>query len=157
MSKFLLAITAFSVFFITGNARAGQDLVLIQDLPAITHVDVGIEGHTHGDLMAFEAAFSSSQGDGVMSGILITVDIPIGTNGHFFDRVSQIVFDFGGVDTIVIGGKSVYPGGRSEMLHNAEQVRPILGGTGRFIGARGQVSTTRRDQGHYEHHLRLVD
>ena len=159
MSKFLLAVTMFTVFSIC-KAYADQHLTLIQDLPVITHISVG-DGESlgaHGDLMAFEASFTSSQGEsGVMNGILITVDIPSDAGGYVFDRVAQIVFDFGGVDTIVVGGKTVYPGGRMEMLPNERQIRAIVGGTGRVIGAPGQVETTRYDKGHYEHQLLLMD
>ncbi len=77
--------------------------------------------------------------------------------GEFFDRVGNIVLDFGGIDTLVIGGHSVYVVGVGEMAVDAPQVRAITGGTGRFIGASGQVTTTRRDAGHYEHKIELVD
>jgi len=94
---------------------------------------------------------------GVISGILMTVEIPIGESGFFLDRVSQIVLDFGDIDTIVIAGKSVYPHGAHEMTIDVPQVRAVVGGTGRYVGARGQMSTTRRDQGLYEHSITLID
>jgi len=43
------------------------------------------------------------------------------------------------------------------MAQDAPQLRAVVGGTGRFIGARGQVLTTRRDAGHYEHSFTLLD
>jgi hypothetical protein len=91
-----------------------------------------------------------------MSGIIITVDIPE-SDGEFFDRVGNIALDFGGIDTLVVGGRSVYAIGDGEMVVDAPQVRAITGGTGRFIGARGQITTTRRDAGHYDHKIELVD
>jgi len=141
-----------------GSAQSDQTLTLVQDLPVITHVDVGSEGSTHGDIRAFEAVFRDENGaPGVISGILMTVEIPIGESGFFLDRVSQIVLDFGDIDTIVIAGKSVYPHGAHEMTIDVPQVRAVVGGTGRYVGARGQMSTTRRDQGHYEHSITLID
>ena len=40
--------------------------------------------------------------------------------------------------------------------HNA-QVRAVIGGTGRFLGARGQVTTIRAEDGHYDHTFELVE
>ena len=89
--------------------------------------------------------------------MLVTVEIPTRENGFSIDCISQIVIDFGGVDTIVIAGKSVYPYGADEMTIDLPQVRAVVGGTGHYIGARGQMLTTRRGQGHYEHNSTLID
>jgi opacity protein-like surface antigen len=141
-----------------GTAAAEQTFSIVQDLPAITHVDVGAEGSSHGDIMAFEAPFTADDGTtGIISGMVITVDIEIGDGGHFLDRIVQIVVDFGASDTLVIGGSTEYPSGEAEMAQDAPQLRAVVGGTGRFIGARGQVLTTRRDAGHYEHSFTLLD
>ncbi len=141
-----------------GTAAADQTFSIVQDLPAITHVDVGAEGSSHGDIMAFEAPFTAEDGTtGVMSGMLITLDIDLGDGVDFLDRIAQIVVDFGGADTLVIGGVAVYPAGTAEMAADAPQLRAVIGGTGRFIGARGEVLTTRRDAGHYEHSFILLD
>ncbi len=141
-----LAVISLVAMLSVGSAQSDQTLTLMQDLPIVTHIELGAEGSTHGDIRAFEAVFRDGNGaSGVISGMLVTVEIPIGENGLFIDRISQIVIDFGGVDTIVIAGKSVYPYGA------------VVGGTGRYIGARGQMLTTRRDQGHYEHSITLID
>ena len=155
-------LQAFLLIFasplVIADAKVSQIITILQDVPVITHVDVGTAGASHGDLMAFEAPFETESGEkGIMSGFLLTVDIPVGQGEYFHDRVAQIVFEFGGVDTIAVGGKSVYPDGRAEMQAHVQQVRPVIGGTGRFIGARGEIATTRRDQGHYEHIITLVD
>ena len=43
------------------------------------------------------------------------------------------------------------------MTIDLPQVRAVVGGTGHYIGARGQMLTTRRGQGHYEHNITLID
>jgi hypothetical protein len=107
--------------------------------------------------LAFEAGFTTEGGKtGIMSGIITTVSIPE-KEGEFFDRVGNIVLDFGGIDSLVVAGNSVYAVSAGEMVVDAPQVRAITGGTGRFIGARGQITTTRRDAGHYDHKIELVD
>jgi hypothetical protein len=37
------------------------------------------------------------------------------------------------------------------------QIRAVIGGTGKYIGARGQVTTTRNDDQTYEHRFELLD
>jgi len=154
---FATALALASLAF-AGTAAADQTFTILQDLPALTHVDVGLEGASHGDIMAFEAPFTTEDGStGVMSGMVITVDIAVGEGENFLDRIAQIVVDFGGSDTLVIGGIASYPTGEVIMAPDAPQLRAVIGGTGRFIGARGQVATTRRDAGHYEHSFTLLD
>lgn len=147
---FALSLTALS-------AHADTAFHIIQAQPKLVHIDVGTDGASHGDLMAFEATFTTEDGgSGILSGILITVDIPEG-DGVFFDRIGNIALDFGGVDSLVVGGHSTYAAGVGEMAVDLPQVRAIIGGTGRFIGARGQMTTTRRVAGHYDHTIELVD
>jgi len=155
MKLILSAVFALSVTAL--SAHADTAFHIIQAQPKLVHIDVGTDGASHGDLMAFEATFTTEDGgSGILSGILITVDIPEG-DGVFFDRIGNIALDFGGVDSLVVGGHSTYVAGVGEMAVDLPQVRAIIGGTGRFIGARGQMTTTRRDAGHYDHKIELVD
>jgi len=139
-------------------ASADQTFSILQELPALTQVDIGAQGSSHGDVLAFEAPFTADDGaSGEMHGIIITVSIPIGENDPFLDRIAQIVANFGNTDTLVIAGTAAYPNGQAEMAPDSPHVRAVIGGTGRFIGARGQMVTTRREAGHYEHTFTLVD
>lgn len=142
----------------TAAAQAGETFSIVQDKPELVHIDLGKEGASHGDMLAFEAGFTAPDGKkGTMSGLITTVDVPDGSGDKFFDRLADIVLDFGGTDTLVIAGRSTYAVGAGEMVVDAPQVRAIVGGTGRFIGKHGQMTTTRRDAGHYEHKIELVD
>jgi len=139
-------------------AHAVQTFSITQGAPTIQHVDLGAAGVSHGDLLAFEAPFTTKDGKkGSMSGLITTVSLPTGGSDVFLDRIGTLVLDFGGIDSLVITGKSLYGTGQGEMKDNAPQVRAVTGGTGRFIGARGQMSTTRNASGSYEHVIKLVD
>ena len=159
MNHFYTHVAALAlVGLVAVPASADQTFSILQELPAITHVDIGAEGSSHGDVMAFEAEFTADDGtSGEMHGVIITVSIPIGENELFLDRIAQIVVNFGNTDTLVIAGTAAYPNGQAEMAPDSPHVRAVIGGTGRFIGARGQMVTTRRDAGHYEHTFTLVD
>lgn len=152
VSAVCLSLTLASV------AHAVQTFSITQGAPAIQHVDIGAPGASHGDLLAFEAPFTTKDGKkGTMSGLITTVSLPTGGGDVFLDRIGTIVLDFGGIDSLVITGKSLYGTGQGEMKDNAPQVRAVTGGTGRFIGARGQMSTTRNASGSYEHVIKLID
>ena len=74
------------------------------------------------------------------------------------DRIASMVFDLGNADTLVISGKSVYPyRHKPQMDKNNPQIRAVIGGTGKYIGARGQIATTRNDDETYTHLIELVD
>ena len=92
-----------------------------------------------------------------MLGMVTIVSLPTGPNDPFLDRIISAVLDFGENDTLIVGGKSVYNSYQSEIKDNAPQIRAVIGGTGRFIGARGQITTSRSTSGNYEHVIQLLD
>ena len=152
----LLSILAFSAP-VYASKPATETFTVIQAQPDIKHVDLGSPGGSHGDMLAFEAPFTTESGaKGVMSGIIITVALPGGDGDEHFDRVGNIVLDFGGVDSLVLAGKSLYGTGEGEMNKDTPQVRAVTGGTGRYIGARGQITTTRVTSGEYKHVVELL-
>jgi hypothetical protein len=75
------------------------------------------------------------------------------------EEVVQTVmtFSFGERDTITVGGVARYPRGEVGLVRQREQVRPILGGTGKYAGASGEDTAVRRADGRYEHTLDLRD
>jgi hypothetical protein len=147
------------------QAQADRTIEIVQELPDLSHVDLGAEGQSHGDLLAFEAPFRTEDGEtGIMSGMLVTVDLETrrnvatgDANGVFHDRFAHIVVDFGGAGSLVVAGLSHYGAQATEMTSDVPRLRAVIGGTGRFIGARGQMSTLRKDTGHYLHTITLVD
>ena len=130
-----------------------------QEVPNIIHIDLDKEGTSHGDLLAFDAdVITNNNIKGKLSGYLLTIFIPEENHENFQEKMLQMVFDFGEGNTIVVGGKSIYPNiDKSEIVENQPQLRAIIGGTGSFIGARGQISTKRNDDGTYEHLVELVE
>lgn len=154
----ILVLGAGSLALAFGAGAAEHTTLKVrQETPVLVTVDVGEAGASHGDILAFEAAIAREDGSaGVLRGMLTTVDIPDGDD-LLEDRVGQLVFDLGNGDMLVVAGSSVYPPGSVEMATNNAQVRAVIGGTGRFLGARGQVTTIRAEDGHYDHTFELVD
>ena len=156
---------SFIIFIALASSSALQaadvttKFTIHQDEPSLAHVDIGQKGQSHGDLLVFDAPVQTTSGEkGKLSGFVITVDTPEKEHEVFQDRIVSMVFDFGNANTLVISGKSVYPyHGELEIAKNDAQIRAIVGGTGKYIGARGQISTTRDDDDGYTHVIELVD
>jgi hypothetical protein len=154
---FYTALLCLSLALIP-TAQAKQTFTITQGKPEIKRVDIGVTGMSVGDLFGFEAPFTTQDGKmGRIYGIVTIVSIPTGTSDPFIDRLSSSVLDFGNSDTVVVTGKTVYGTYQGEIKDNEPQLRAIIGGTGRFIGARGQISTTRTPSGSYEHEIQLLD
>lgn len=65
-------------------------------------------------------------------------------------RATLLFFTFaGGQDQIIVLGAADYPSTTAEFNSDQPVVRAILGGTGRYIGARGQLTSTRKKDGSY--------
>ena len=159
MKKFpLYAALIWLCLVLVPTAQGKQTFTITHGKPEITRVDIGVPGMSVGDLFGFEAPFTTQDGKmGRIYGIVTIVSIPTGTNDPFIDRLSSGVLDFGKNDTLVISGKTVYGTYQGEIKDNEPQLRAIIGGTGRFIGARGQITTTRTPSGAYEHEIQLLD
>jgi hypothetical protein len=159
MKKFpLYAALIWLSLVLVPTAQAKQTFTITQGKPEITRVDIGVTGMSVGDLFGFEAPFTTQDGKmGRIYGIITIVSIPTGANDPFIDRLSSGVLDFGKSDTLVVNGRTVYGTYQGEIKDNEPQLRAIIGGTGRFIGARGQISTIRTPSGSYEHEIQLLD
>jgi hypothetical protein len=89
-----------------------------------------------------------------LSGTLTTLSE--GVDGGDELRISHLVFVFGDkANQIVVGGVSLYPPAGATLAPGQETVRPVVGGSGTFDGARGEVvSTNLGDQG-WSHVFRI--
>jgi len=69
---------------------------------------------------------------------------------------SSVTFVLGRTGQIVVGGVSQDPlEGVSDAGHR-RFIRPVLGGTGAYLGARGQLVTVRRADGRYDQRFELL-
>lgn len=146
----------------TPSAWADQNthtFVLNQQPPSLRPIDGGAVGPSTGDILLFEAPLTGEQGEsGMLTGFLITADTPDGETGDLdADRLGQLSYDLGNGNTLVAIGHTSYRSENVEMTANLPQLRVVAGGTGSFIGARGQVTTTRISDGTYRHEFTLID
>ena len=76
-----------------------------------------------------------------MSGTLTTLDV--GIPGGQEIRASDLNFVFGSSENqLVAGGIAIYPAAGATLPDGARVVRPVIGGSGTYAGAVGQVIST---------------
>jgi hypothetical protein len=160
MKQFLVIFTA--AFFLLScqnqTGSAWQTLTFIQEKPFLTHVNLGDTAHGHGDGMAFEAVLKDTAGTAVgeLLGWMVTVDIVDGDSAnavHITDRIGTMVFKFEDENKIIASGGTVYHKGEQVMKLGIAQKRAVVGGTGKYKGIKGEVTTTRNEDGTYTHVL----
>jgi len=90
-----------------------------------------------------------------LSGTLTT--LAEGVNGGQELRSSDLIFVFGEeANQLVVGGISLYPSAGATLAIGEETVRPVVGGSGSYSGAQGEVvSTNLGDQG-WSHVFRIT-
>jgi len=102
---------------------------------------IAVSGSGIGEVRTFliPMAVDGVAGDGqYLSGTLTT----LATNmlGGQELRASNLIFVFGAEeDQIVVGGVSLYPPAGATLAPGTKTVRPVVGGSGKYDGARGQV------------------
>jgi len=137
---------------------AWQTLSFSQDVPILLEVYTDKSQRKHGDRIFFEANLRDSTGEiaAQLIGMMTIADIPgddsigqISMEERF--TTMEIIFPDG--DVISITGANVYPVNQVIMQAQMPQQRVIVGGTGKYKGIRGQITTTRNDDETYTHVL----
>lgn len=130
-----------------------------QDAPTITAVDGS--GENLGDAFYFHADLRLQVG-GTVVGHVFGVKTVVRTGTAVHPGVEQRLTYLFFISTdrqhqIVVAGVPDYPVNGAEFEADHPVVRAILGGTGAFIGARGQLTSTRHPGGGYTQLFTLLD
>lgn len=76
-----------------------------------------------------------------LAGTLTTLDTAMPGGEEL--RTSNLTFVFGAEkDQMVVGGVSLYPPAGATLAAGQTTIRPVIGGSGKYSGARGQVVST---------------
>src|SRR6266513_3262067 len=130
-----------------------ESLIVYEDPPTLTHLDLGPPGNSPGDVYHFSAALRASPGGpvtGEVFGTKTLTKVATDANPNFEKRATLLFFTFGEhQDQIIALGVHEYPPIAAEFEAGQPAVRTVLGGTGKYIGARGQLVTTRKTDGSY--------
>jgi hypothetical protein len=137
-----------------------ETLTVYEDAPALQPLDLGPPGNSPGDAYYFAAPLHSSPGGPVTGEVfgsktLIKVAADVIPNSE--KRATVLFFTFGDArDQIIALGAVDYPPTAAEFSPGQPVMRAILGGTGRYMGARGQLTSTRNADGSYTQLFTLV-
>jgi hypothetical protein len=119
-------------------------------------VDLGRPGKSGGDIYVFDNPLLDAEEEETV-GTVHGTQTSIALDGGSETVQAMITYDFGDGDRITVGGISEYPRSDTGLVVNREFERPILGGTGRYAGADGTVTTVRRPDNSYEHTFQIED
>jgi hypothetical protein len=144
-------------FDLLGVATAPKVVHTVRFLaPAATvhDIDLGAPGKTPGDLYVFAGPLTDSHGHAIgrIRGDQTSIAIDDGAETVQLNATYQ--FRDG---QVVVGGLSQYPLDPSNNpIAGRTFVRSVLGGTGRYEGAHGTMTTVRRSDGTFQQTLRFV-
>jgi hypothetical protein len=131
-----------------------------QDAPVITPVDGGQSGRDVGDSFYFHADLRLTPGGAVVGqvfGSKVVVKTATSEHPEVEQRITHLFFTSNDRhEQIVVAGVPDYPMAGAEFDADQPVVRAIVGGTGIFIGARGQLTSTRHPAGGYTQLFTLV-
>ena len=121
-----------------------------------TTVDIGPEGTSGGDMYVFNGPLLDSD-EGETIGSVYGTQTSIALDSDAETVQAMITYDLGDGDRLTVGGIGEYPRGDTDLIENQKFERPIIGGTGRYGGADGVVTTVRRADGSYQHSFEIED
>lgn len=155
----LLATGLAGAALLAPGAAAGAGPVTIAieaGAPEVVFHDLAGDGWSAGDVVTYTGAFVADDGrSGRVSGELHAVAMP-GDDSVAHHHAGLGLFDFGDGDSIVVAGASPMADPEGAVAAGAETVGAIVGGTGAYVGARGEIRTTGTADGSVRHLLSLA-
>jgi hypothetical protein len=141
----------------TGDDTGTTVIIRHGAVPAPAFTDGGEPGPSAGDTRIFHFDAETAGGEPVVTNwVMITTAVDSPAN-DVESRTTTGVFAVGDGtdDQLILEGVAFYPGEEATLDVSATVLRAVVGGTGRFSGARGDVASTRFDDGSWEHVFRL--
>jgi hypothetical protein len=155
-----ISLSAIFLFACTSALKEKKEITFkIKQLNReLTNADIDSNGVDSGDELVFVGDLEDETGrKGIILGQNKIIELPDSNNQlQGQARLSNIVFRFGN-DQIIVFGAVNYPKEGGEIKTASPQAKAIIGGTGKYIGASGEVITTRLESGQYEHEFRLLN
>ena len=143
----LIAVSVLSLGLVAGGVASPT---LAAEKPITVTVyhqavnPIAVSGSDIGAVRTFfiPMAVNGKAADGqYLAGTLTTLDTAMPGGQEL--RSSNLTYVFGAEqDQMVIGGVSLYPAAGATIAVGQKTIRPVIGGSGKYSGARGQVIST---------------
>jgi hypothetical protein len=167
LSQKLIALTVMLVSTLVASCKppsstnsSTETLTVYEAAPTLTPLDLGSPGKSPGDAYYFSAQLYSSPGGrmiGEVFGSKTLMKIAGQANPDSEKRATLLFFTFNrGQDQIIALGATDYPPTAAEFGAGQPVSRAILSGTGRYMGVRGQLTSTRNADGTYKQEFTLL-
>jgi hypothetical protein len=142
------------------NDSSKTSLTVYEDAPTLVPVDVGTPGNSPGDEYQFYATLRDQLGGpitGHVYGTKTLVKPADPSNPAAEQRATTLFFVFANSqDQLVVAGVPDYPPNAPQFAANQPVLRAVLGGTGKYNGAGGQLTSTRNPDGSYKQEFSLI-
>lgn len=151
----IMATTA-ALFAISGPAGADSDRIvrLAHGPVTATVIDGGVAGNSAGDLRTYHIALTKpreSKRIGFMTGSLLTTAIDKPRKG-WDQRTADLVFTVRGApNQLIVGGVASYRQKAATLSRSESVIRPVIGGSGRYAGAKGWCESIHRANDTWRH------
>jgi hypothetical protein len=137
-----------------------MSLTVFEDAPTLNPVDAAPPGNSPGDAYYFFAPLREQPGGtvaGEVYGTKTMVKPADPANPNSEQRATMLFFVFGdSQDQIVVAGVPDYPTNASQFQANQPVLRAVVGGTGKYNGVGGQLTSTRNTDGSYKQEFSLI-
>jgi hypothetical protein len=149
----------FVALALSACTSSGRTVTVLHGPVTLEYLDLGTSGPSLGDERVTSIATNvqgGSAGTGRLDAVLTTTAIDAPNKGDEM-RIGHLVFAFGsGSDQIVVDGTSAYPAQSPTIAQNTSTIRPIVGGSGAYAGARGWAESFHLADGTWRHELHLT-
>jgi len=133
--------------------QSSENFTVYEDTPKMSLLDLGAPGNSLGDVYHFSAPLHSERGGpvtGEVIGSKTLVKVATDADPNLERRATLLFFTFADrKDQIIAFGVADYTPSAPEFDAGQPAVRAILCGTGKYMGVRGQVISTRNADGSY--------
>lgn len=153
-------IAAFltTLLFVSGTAIAQTQLTVTHGaVPKPTYIDLGAPGDSVGDQRIWQFDAKTLDSQPVITDWIMTTTGSSNSVAGMESRVTKGVFSFGEMakDTILLEGIGLYPTVGSTLKSDTVLQRAVIGGTGRYAGATGTVTSTHLPDNTWQHSFDL--
>ena len=132
---------------------ATNKIVVIQEAPVLKHNDEVVEIGKTGSILYFEAPLRSVSNKqvGVLTGQTSVIDVSPEAEDVLV-RYRELVFSLVGGQIVALGSSDYAARGTINFGNsNAPVTIAVVGGTGKYRSAQGEVTTTKRADGSFRH------
>ena len=135
-----------------------KTLCLFNGPPTLADFALGQQNGEIGDVYTYHADLTDADKKvvGQIHGVMVRTSGA--TDKADCHRMTSVELDWhDSDDSLVIMGAHGYLKGQKEAPPGTPILRAIVGGTGGYMGARGQLKSTKMEDGWYRHELTLLD